>query len=51
MADKVTIKQSGVIVKQGKQYLVVIQQKNWKAIEKLKGKKLNEEITFTASEF
>lgn len=43
-SKKVIIEQQGVITKQGEQYLIVIQKKNWSLIESLLDIKLDEEI-------
>lgn len=38
---KVEIEQTGLITKQGNQYLIVIQKENWPKIEKVLGRKLH----------
>ena len=47
---KVTIEQFSVIAKQGDNYLVLIQKKNWPKITSLLHKKLNVELTFSTIE-
>lgn len=45
-----TIKQTGMITKQGEQYLIVIQKANWPKIAKLLGRKLDQEIVLDIAE-
>lgn len=47
---KVTIEQTGMITKQGSQYLLVIQKANWSKIDKMLNKKIDQEITFSTIE-